>query len=839
MILKNASKALPLLLIAACNGQKEAYYDGAGQAPSISGFAEGDEIEYGNVGGQEVTLTGSNFGEDPNSVVVYFGSLNAEILSVSDSEMTIRTPRGPIQGGAVDIAVATPTGVAEAADAYTYEMGALYHENEVGYIVATNYWNSCYGGADDLDVGCDTITYTGFSGLEASSEFFQFAFPRIHTPSVGYFAGIDVSSDEWALETPGQVSFPYLSFVIDDLRFNVDDSETEDGSNFMLQNTSTWEGEEWCSDLSSQVSWDYIGGPGMAPGSVVPGSGSILEEASASSCCDPSVDDCAPEDNLIFPMDTMQFCETLDFGEAHTYEYAAAWPIGKNFFAGTTANNGARKAAKVDLTLESAGIDSERLKLPKPIIVEAAEGFENLGDIPNLWSVGGGMNGCFDDDGDGNTTLDETALRFEWEPADLDNLSEVDDTILSANTYVRVSLTYLSMGWLGGEGYPMRASITVKDKNNYDKDTGKSSVELPTEILYQMPFASAEWGGEGQGPSGGNGRFTYGDSRQSEWGYIVVTVDRVTEYAVAAPGFEGDVQLDDESKPPVVVFAYVTGDFGFFDWDTPVEGDICNNCLDDDGDGWADELDPDCAGEEPTESTVKYCIGDNGFDTACACSDGEDNDGDGLIDGQDDDCSGPDDDIEGPDPCVDGVDNDGDGWIDSDDTECESDNGQELGLDESEYTCSNGLDDDLDGWIDASDPGCSTGTDLEDDGFTATACNDGVDNDDHGDIDALDPHCAAEGALTDSEEPVYRSQCTNGVDDDGDGYIDANDPGCEVGPNYWDEAAEPLEGFLTECADGLDNDGDTFIDADDPSCFNDVLGEPDGHLNDEAFEPAP
>ena len=99
-------------------------------------------------GGQEVVLTGSNFGEDASNVVVYFGSLNAEVLSVSDSEIAIRTPRGPIQGGAVDIAVATPSGVAEAADAYTYEMGALYHENEVGYIVATNYWNSCYGGAD-------------------------------------------------------------------------------------------------------------------------------------------------------------------------------------------------------------------------------------------------------------------------------------------------------------------------------------------------------------------------------------------------------------------------------------------------------------------------------------------------------------------------------------------------------------------------------------------------------------------------------------------------------------------------------------------------------------------
>ena len=205
MIFKNASKALPLLVLAACSGQRDAYYDGAGQAPSISGFAEGDEIEYGNVGGQEVILKGSNFGEDPNSVVVYFGSLNAEVLSVSDNELAIRTPRGPIQGGAVDIAVATPTGVAEAADAYTYEMGALYHENEVGYIVATNYWNSCYGGADDLDVGCDTITYTGSRLRRSFSSLLSLGF----TPPVWAISPALTSpqtSGRW--RPPGRSAFP-------------------------------------------------------------------------------------------------------------------------------------------------------------------------------------------------------------------------------------------------------------------------------------------------------------------------------------------------------------------------------------------------------------------------------------------------------------------------------------------------------------------------------------------------------------------------------------------------------------------------------------------------------
>jgi hypothetical protein len=827
-------KSLPLLLLVACGAERAGYYDGAGSAPTISGFAEGNESEGGNVGGQEVVLNGSGFGDDASAIVVYFGSLNADVLEVSDEQIRLRTPRGPIQGGAVDIAVATPSGVADAAGGYLYDMGKLYHENEVGYLVATNYWMSCYGGADDLDVGCETITYTGFSGIEGKSEFFEFAFPRIHTPNVGFYAGIDVSPDEWTIESPGQVNFPYLSSVIDDLRFNVDDSANSDGSAFMLKN-EVWEDEEWCSDMGTQTSWDFPGAPGM-PASAITAAGSILSEAK--NCCDPASESCAPEDNLSFAVDTLSFCETLDYGETHTFEYEGAWPIGKNFFAGDKTKKGPKKASKVFFTLDDAGIENVKLKLPKPMIVEAPKGFSLLGDIPSLWTVGGGFSDCFDNDGDGNTDLDETAFTFEWEPANLDNLSPAEEgtDIVSANTYVRVSLTYLAMGWLGGEGYPVRATITVPDRNNYDKDSGKSSVSMPVETLYQLPMADGNWGGEGSTAQGPSGRFTYGDSTDRGYGYVVVTVDRVTEYGVAAPDFEGDVQLDDPSKPPVVVFAYVTGDFGFFSWENPLSRGICGNCLDDDGDGWADADDPDCAGDVGgTESTTEYCQTEDGTAVACECSDGIDNDGDDLIDGQDDDCSGPMDDLEDADPCVDGEDNDGDGWIDSDDPGCDGASGDEFAEHDAAFTCSDGIDNDADGWTDAADPGCSTGTDLEDDGLSDSICNDGIDQDGHGDADALDPHCAANGATHDAEEPVYVGECTNGVDDDEDGYVDANDPGCEVKP-YWNEAAAPLEGSLTECADEVDNDGDTLIDVEDLGCENVSSALADGHLNDEAAQ---
>ena len=73
--------------------------------------------------------------------------------------------------------------------------------------------------------------------------------------------------------------------------------------------------------------------------------------------------------------------------------------------------------------------------------------------------------------------------------------------------------------------------------------------------------------------------------------------------------------------------------------------EICNNGIDDDGDGFIDGNDFDCVE-----------VGDK-------CNDGIDNDGDGFIDGDDFDC---DESLN----CNDGVDNDGDGFVDCDDFDC-------------------------------------------------------------------------------------------------------------------------------------------------------------------------
>lgn len=86
--------------------------------------------------------------------------------------------------------------------------------------------------------------------------------------------------------------------------------------------------------------------------------------------------------------------------------------------------------------------------------------------------------------------------------------------------------------------------------------------------------------------------------------------------------------------------------------DLPQEEALCEDQLDNDGDGYTDCEDLDCQGTQ-----------------ACAeeCDDGVDNDGDGAVDCFDSDCQGAESCHE---LCDDGLDNDGDGFVDCDDPDC-------------------------------------------------------------------------------------------------------------------------------------------------------------------------
>ena len=116
--------------------------------------------------------------------------------------------------------------------------------------------------------------------------------------------------------------------------------------------------------------------------------------------------------------------------------------------------------------------------------------------------------------------------------------------------------------------------------------------------------------------------------------------------------------------------------------------EICDNGIDDDGDGLIDCADgnscniPVCWVESPSQGTT--------------CSDGRDNDNDGLTDCEDPDCNCPATET----LCNNGVDDDGDGLVDCDDGDCKD------FVSCFEGECNNGVDDDGDGFFDYYDGDC-------------------------------------------------------------------------------------------------------------------------------------
>ena len=223
---------------------------------------------------------------------------------------------------------------------------------------------------------------------------------------------------------------------------------------------------------------------------------------------------------------------------------------------------------------------------------------------------------------------------------------------------------------------------------------------------------------------------------------------------------------------------------------------------DDDGDGWGDDVDPDC---------IQYTK-EKGF-WSVACNDSLDNDGDGLADADDPDCVHPlrltEAELAADTDCLDGDDNDGDGLTDGEDGGCL------IGDYEADFEsdCNDGEDNEgvVDGDIDALDGDCVSPFDFSEDGDDL--CADLTDNDGDGWIDGLDSDCGLYGY----EVGFGTAGCANGLDDDEDGAIDGLDDGCTG-------ASDPYETEGDECADGLDNDGDGWTDSADADCI--VLDTP-------------
>jgi hypothetical protein len=115
--------------------------------------------------------------------------------------------------------------------------------------------------------------------------------------------------------------------------------------------------------------------------------------------------------------------------------------------------------------------------------------------------------------------------------------------------------------------------------------------------------------------------------------------------------------------------------------------EVCDNGIDDDGDGQIDCADPKCFGKP-------------GCTRETDCGDGRDDDGDGTADCADTDCLGQS-------PCTtetvcdDSVDNDNDGLIDCADPDCFGEPGCSV-----EALCQDGIDNDGDCLVDGADPDC-------------------------------------------------------------------------------------------------------------------------------------
>jgi len=834
---------LPLLLACQFGDSLEPYYSGAG--PKISGLSQ--DREDGTVGGDTITISGSGFGDDPAMITVVFGPVNAKVVSATDSAIEVVVPRGSIEGGAVDVVIGTAAGQARLNDGYFYDVDGPdvegFYDDEIAYVTVTNDYLSCLGGlGNPFGSPCDIFAFSGLAGLEGRSEILEFLYPRAHVPftgSRGGFGGVtDVSWNKWTLESPAH---EVNTFDVEDM-YSTKRVEVKD---FTLRNPAL-EGLDWCANLPALATYTWPGGGENGEGEPIGRTdvfaGSLLRNAAtddfnvqAIGATQPDIV-CEPTAKK-YDLSEVKFCQTNDYDTPRTFTYEAEWPVGGYFFSPGYQTKAGQQVPITDAPVEvvldipEAGVVGVPLVLPEHAVFRGTSGFalEDLGLNPNdagdqtMFSLTGWSGSCADSNGDRVTTGDDVAATWEWEPTEVE--VPVGGSIKAVRSYVRVATTYFRQGWIGGIGSAFRATITVPDAHNVNEATGRSVLEMPASVLYQFPNAMQDKGDRlSSGPGGGGYVFgDWGDPTRQDYGFIIMTAERVTEYKVAS------------SLGGSVIFAYSTGDVGYLlyaigpggysSWVNPTRsGDACGDCADSDGDGWADLLDPDCGdGGSGAE--------DNATFGASTCNDGIDNDGNGLIDAEDpENCSSGSD---GETNCADGIDNDEDGLTDDVDGECADAGGTESGLDDPDWLCTNGLDDDSDGYADFEDPDCTNGADDEV-GFGITQCNDGVDNDGHGDVDSDDLYCKRRGADEDTEKPDMTDQCVNGLDDDGDGYSDANDPDCELSPYAFEryESFDLDDPLVTTCYNGQDDDLDGFADASDVGCVN-AAGEPDGFVNDE------
>ncbi len=530
------------------------YYKGS--PPDVSGLSA--QVEDGNIGGGTVRISGSGFGTDPALVTVIFGSQNATVVSATDSELEVVVPRGPIEGGFVDVVVGTSSGQMRVSDGYQYDtrLGSDVDifENEVAYIAVTDDYFSCGGGIgnilaypdllqlygwDSADVRqvkqtgelnwshenggnrvyspyetfCnEDLTFGGYVGIQGRGEMLEFPYPRLHSLYAGYRNGFggnfDLSPNEWSVQVPSQdvVSVDIEAFY-EDLRTEIDD--------FVITNVDVMEAQAaeeraYCADLSALVDVAFDPGPderdeaGCKQNRFVTNGPFYLEHPT-----------CEGNAAREYDLAEMKFCQFDDYENTRSYRYEAEWPVGEYFFKGTNPNLDGDEDAPdlslfepttIQLDVPEAGIDGVQVELPEAAVFIGGTGWNTsyFGASANAMSRGiygllGFKDTCADSDDDGDTTSSDIAATVQWRPSHVE-LSEGDD-ISGARTFVRFTITAAGFGWYGGEGAVMKATITVDDFHNTDFGNEEdpyddvSTLEIPASVLYQVPSMVQDFGG--------------------------------------------------------------------------------------------------------------------------------------------------------------------------------------------------------------------------------------------------------------------------------------------------------------------------------------------------------
>lgn len=505
----------------------EPYYSG-GPKPEVSALEPASEL--GTIGGGTVTISGANFGEDANKLLVLFAQTNAPILSVTDTSITVQVPPGPMTGGPVDVRIATPTGYQVVEDGYTYTVSSMY-ATQKAHVLVQNFGQT---NAASFGFGYASSASGASFGIDGKAEAYSFFSSRYQTADTAVWGTADQAPGDWRVENP----------AISKFAFGVEDLHEDIGSIYLVNEAQEAEPTYYC------VDYDVTAVFPSARGNV-----SIQDYPNVTT----STDGSCPERNMLYASDQLEFCTSQDADGVSTKVYNADWGVVSSarssdyvdFFSyGRTKYEDFRldipelKDTDPATPLQDDPGIHTQFKLPEPVVF-SVDGFDN----PDAWSTGE-VPTCF---------TGRSAMVFNWQPSLVALTSPTADVttaqngdIVGVNSYIQISIDLAPYGWFG-LNTPMRRIVTTVP-DSIDGTLDPQTLSLPIEVMQQMPYAAPFPTGMGSG--------ALNLETNEVYGVMYLTAVRVTDYAIHSDQLHGEV-----------VFSYVTGDIGFYtNWTQPAGG---------------------------------------------------------------------------------------------------------------------------------------------------------------------------------------------------------------------------------------------------------------------------